>query len=516
MNTSSYAVRLRSITKRFGTVLANDAVDIDIQEGTIHAIIGENGAGKTTIMEILYGFYQANSGEIELHGKKVEIGNPHDAIHNGIGMVHQHFMLIPPMTVAENIILGIEPTGSGGILKLSEAEAKIEKLSNDYGLHIDPLAKVETLSVGLEQRVEILKALYRDVDILILDEPTAVLTPLEVNEFFQILRTLKEQGKTIILITHKLEEVLEVSDQITVMRNGKKVGDLPTSEATAEILANMMVGREVLLRVTKPHVEPGEVILKVENLSVEVDGKIKLKNVSFEVREGEILGIAGVEGNGQTEMIEALTGLKSSSNGRVWYLGKEVTDRSARNLRETQTAHVPANRKAHGYVADYSNADNLILGFHHMKPFCNTNGFLNQKVIEENAEALMKKFDIRPPIIEIPTSSLSGGNQQKLVVAREFHREPKLLIIAQPTRGVDIGAIEFIHQQILDLQAKKVAILLVSAELEEIRSLSDRTLVMWEGEVAGEVSAEEFDIQEVGLLMTGQSESGKKSGEMIS
>ncbi len=499
-----HAVRLKSITKRFGTVLANDAVDIDVKEGSIHAIIGENGAGKTTIMEILYGFYQANSGEIELHGEKVHISNPHDAIHHGIGMVHQHFMLIPPMSVAENIILGIEPTNSAGVLKLSEAEKKIERLSEEYGLHIDPQAKVESLSVGLEQRVEILKALYRDVNILILDEPTAVLTPLEVKEFFQILRTLKEQGKTIILITHKLEEVLEVSDQITVMRNGKKVGDLPTSEATAEILANMMVGREVLLRVNKPAVDRGEVVLKVEDLYVETDGKPRLKNVSFEVHEGEILGVAGVEGNGQTELIEALTGLRHSNSGSVWYMGEDVTNRSARKLRETRTAHVPANRKAHGYVASYSNADNLILGFHHMEPFCKKNGFLNQTVIEENAKSLIEKFDVRPPISEISTSSLSGGNQQKLVVAREFHRDPKLLIIAQPTRGVDIGAIEFIHNQILDLRARKVAILLVSAELEEIRSLSDRTLVMWEGEVAGEVTAEEFNIQEVGLLMTGQ------------
>ncbi len=499
-----YAVRLKSITKRFGTVLANDAVDIDIKDGSIHAIIGENGAGKTTIMEILYGFYQANSGEIELHGKKVHISNPHDAIHHGIGMVHQHFMLIPPMSVAENIILGIEPTNTAGVLKLGEAEKKIERLSEEYGLQIDPQAKVESLSVGLEQRVEILKALYRDVDILILDEPTAVLTPLEVKEFFQILRTLKEQGKTIILITHKLEEVLEVSDQITVMRNGKKVGDLPTSEASAEILANMMVGREVLLRVTKPAVERGDVILKVENLYIETDGKPRLKNVSFDVHEGEILGIAGVEGNGQTELIEALTGLRSSDSGSVWYLGEDVTNRSARQLRENQTAHVPANRKAHGYVSSYSNADNLILGFHHMEPFCKKNGFLNQGVIDENAKSLIGKFDVRPPISDISTSSLSGGNQQKLVVAREFHRDPKLLIIAQPTRGVDIGAIEFIHNQILDLRARKVAILLVSAELEEIRSLSDRTLVMWEGEVAGEITADEFNIQEVGLMMTGQ------------
>jgi simple sugar transport system ATP-binding protein len=510
-----YAVRLKAITKQFGTVLANDAVDIDIKQGSIHAIIGENGAGKTTIMEILYGFYQANAGEIELNGKTVHISNPHDAIRHGIGMVHQHFMLIPPMSVAENIILGIEPTNPAGVLKLAQAEKKIGHLSDEYGLHVDPQAKVETLSVGLEQRVEILKALYRNVNILILDEPTAVLTPLEVKEFFQILRTLKKQGKTIILITHKLEEVLAISDHVTVMRNGKKVGDLPTHEATAKKLANMMVGREVLLRVTKPDVEPGAEVLKVKNLRVEVAGKTKLKDVSFVIREGEILGIAGVEGNGQTELIEALTGLRKADSGQVWYLGKEVTHRTARNLRETYTAHVPANRKAHGFLKSFSNADNLILGFHHLLPFCRTNGFLNEKKIRENAEHLMKRFDIRPPIKDIPTSSLSGGNQQKLIVAREFHRDPKLLIIAQPTRGIDIGAIEFIHQQILDLRKRKVAILLVSAELEEIRSLSDRTLVMYEGKVAGEVSSGDFDIQEVGCLMTGQLKSESQTADAL-
>jgi general nucleoside transport system ATP-binding protein len=498
------AVRLQKITKRFGQVVANDAVDIDIEEQTIHAIIGENGAGKSTIMEILYGFYTANSGEIELFGEKVNISNPHDAIHNGIGMVHQHFMLIPPMTVTENIILGIEPTGSGGVLQITEAEEKIRQLSEEYALQIDPHVKVETLSVGLEQRVEILKALYRDVKILILDEPTAVLTPLEVKEFFQILRRLKEQGKTIILITHKLEEVLEISDSVTVMRHGKKVGDLPTSEATAEILANMMVGREVLLRVEKRPVDPGQVVLKVENLNVDIGQKSKLKNVSFEIREGEILGIAGVEGNGQTELIEALTGLQTPTSGKVTYLGEDVTTRSARKMREERTGHIPANRKAHGFLTTYSNADNQILGFHHLSPFCYKNGFLNFKAVKENALNLVEKYDIRPRDIELPTGSLSGGNQQKLIVSREFDREPKLLIIAQPTRGIDIGAIEFIHQQILDLREKKVAVLLVSAELEEIRSLSDRTLIMYEGEVAGETDAQNFDLQAVGRLMLGQ------------
>ncbi len=506
MEKAIYAVRLKSITKRFGPVVANDSVSIDIKKKSIHAVIGENGAGKTTIMEILYGFYQANSGEIELFGKKVYITNPHDAIRYKIGMVHQHFMLIPPMTVTENIILGVEPTGFGGILKTKKAEEKIKRLSEEYSLHIDPAAKVETLSVGLEQRVEILKALYRDAEILILDEPTAVLTPLEVKEFFEILRKLKEQGKTIILITHKLEEVLEISDEVTVMRNGKKVGELPTCEATAAKLANMMVGREVLLRVKKKDVQLGKVVLKVKNLYVRVDEKSKLKKVSFEIREGEILGIAGVDGNGQTELVEVLTGLRKPNSGKVWYMGKDVTNRSARDLRESKTSHVPANRKAHGYISSYSNADNLILGFHHMPPFCRLGGFLDFNKIKNNAESLVEKFDIRPPIVDISTGSLSGGNQQKLIVAREFDQNPKLLIIAQPTRGVDIGAIEFIHQHILDLREKKVAVLLVSAELEEIRSLSDRTLVMYEGDFTGEISDNDFDIQKVGLMMTGQAQ----------
>jgi len=498
------AVRLKSISKRFGTVLANDSIDIDIQANKIHALVGENGAGKSTIMEILYGFYQADSGEIELNGKNVKITDPHVAIANGIGMVHQHFMLIPPMTVTENIILGVENPKKGGVLQLAKAEKKIQELSDEYGLQIDPKTKVETLSVGLEQRVEILKALYRKVDILILDEPTAVLTPLEVKEFFQILKKLKEQGKTIIIITHKLDEVLEISDEVTVMRNGKKIGHMPTNEATAEILANMMVGREVLLRVNKDKVDPGETVLKVNNLCINQDKKSIIKDVSFEIKEGEVLGVAGVEGNGQTELIEALTGLRKADSGTVLYKNKDITNMSARKIKEEKISHVPANRKAHGFLPSYSNADNQILGFHYLPQFCNKTGFFDFDAIESYSLKLVKEFDIRPPITNLPTSSLSGGNQQKLVVSREFSQNPKLLIIAQPTRGVDIGAIEFIHQQILDLRKKKIAILLVSAELEEIRSLSDRTIVMFEGEIAGEVNSDDFEIKKVGMMMTGK------------
>lgn len=500
-----HAVRLKQITKRFGQTLANDAVDINVRQQTIHAIIGENGAGKTTIMEILYGFYQADEGEIELHGNKTQIDTPQDAIDNGIGMVHQHFMLIPVMTVAENIILGLEPTTRSGVLQLSRAEDKIRKLSDEYGLEIDPKALVESLSVGLQQRVEILKALYRDAEILILDEPTAVLTPLEVREFFQILRRLKSQGKTIIIITHKLEEVLEISDEVTVMRNGKKVGELPTKETTANILANMMVGREVLFKLSRTPVTPGKTVLRVENLCMTVDDKPRLKNVSFELKEGEILGIAGVEGNGQTELVESLTGLRKLDSGTVWYLGEDITNISARKVREHRIAHIPADRKAHGFLPPYSNAENQILGFHYRPPFCRKNGFLRFSRIRSYAEELVKKFDVRPPLPDFPTGSLSGGNQQKVIVSREFSQDPLLLIIAQPTRGIDIGAIEFIHQQILDLRSEKVAVLLISAELEEIRSLSDRTLVMFEGEIAGEVTADTFDMEKVGMMMTGHS-----------
>ncbi|MBT4267405.1 MAG: ABC transporter ATP-binding protein [Deltaproteobacteria bacterium] len=498
-----FAVRLKRITKRFAQTLANDAVDINVRRETIHAIIGENGAGKTTIMEILYGFYQADAGEIELFGEKIEITNPQDAIRNGIGMVHQHFMLIPPMTVAENIILGMEPVSRSGVLQLAQAEEKIKKLSDEYGLEIDPQIKVENLSVGIQQRVEILKALYRDAEILILDEPTAVLTPLEVKEFFQILLRLKEQGKTIIIITHKLEEVLEISDDVSVMRNGKLVGELPTSEATANILANMMVGRDVLFELSKTSVTLGKQVLKVEDLCVMVDDKSRLKNISFELKEGEILGIAGVEGNGQTELVEVLTGLRKLDSGTVWYLGEDIANLSARKIREHRIAHIPADRKAHGFLTSYSNAENQILGFHYRPPFCRKNGFLNFANIKENAEKLLSKFDIRPPLPDISTGTLSGGNQQKVIVARELSQQPRLLIIAQPTRGIDIGAIEFIHQQILDLRSEKVAVLLVSAELEEIRSLSDRTLVMFEGEIAGEVNTDTFDMEKVGMMMTG-------------
>lgn len=499
-----YAVEMKAITKTFGEVVANDAVDLQIKQGEIHAIIGENGAGKTTIMEILYGFYQADAGEIKIFGKPVRIENSHKAIDLGIGMVHQHFMLIPPLTVAENIILGMEPIETGGILKMQEAVEKIQEISKEYGLQIDPLAKVETLSVGLQQRVEILKALYRGAEILILDEPTAVLTPLEVNSFFEILHRLESQGKTIIIITHKLKEVLAVSNEVTVLRNGKKVGHLKTEEATSEALATMMVGREVLLRVDKKPADAGEVVLQLKQITVNIDDHPKLNNVSLAVRAGEVFGIAGVEGNGQTEIVEILTGLREVDAGEVWYKGQNTTNASARTIKEFKIAHIPADRKAHGYVKGYSNADNLILGFHYRPPFCPNHGFFDFLKIAHNATGRIQEYNVQPPLNFLPTSNLSGGNQQKLIVAREFSQDPDLLIVSQLTRGVDIGAIEFIHQRIIELRDQGKAILLVSAELEEIRSLSDRAVVFYEGEITGEIDLDNYDEQEIGLMMTGE------------
>lgn len=499
-----YAVEMKTITKRFGPVLANNAVNLKVKKGQIHAIVGENGAGKSTIMEILYGFYQADSGEILIEGNPVKIGNPHVAIANGIGMVHQHFMLIPPLTVAENIILGVEPIKGSGVLKMSEAVDKIRQISEEYGLLIDPEAKIEDLSVGLQQRVEILKALYRGAEILILDEPTAVLTPLEVRDFFKILRKLKDQGKTIIIITHKLSEVMELSDDVTVMRQGNNVGEISTSEATPEILASMMVGREVLLRVEKEKAQPEDVILELKNLGVSVDGQEKLKDLNIKLRKGEILGVAGVSGNGQTELIEALTGLTKVTSGQVLYKNQDITNLSPRKVREHKIGHVPADRKTHGYVSSYSNADNMILGFHYKEPFSLKNGFLNFKKIAENAARLIKEYNVQPQLPDVSTGNLSGGNQQKVIVAREVSQDPDLLIIAEPTRGVDIGAIEFIHKKMIELRDAGKAILLVSAELEEIRALSDRAVIFYEGEISGEINLEKPDDLEVGLMMTGE------------
>lgn len=491
-------IEMRGITKRFGAVTANKGINLHIPAGSIHAIVGENGAGKSTIMKILYGFYTADEGEIWIDGQQREIRNPHDAIALGLGMVHQHFMLVPPMTVLENIVLGAEP-GNAARIDFKQAEAEINKLSKDFGFHIDPHKRIEQLSVGQQQRVEVLKALYRGARILILDEPTAVLTPQEVEEFFKILRSMKAQGKTIIIITHKLNEVLSLSDNVTVMRDGQVVGETATAQTSAPDLARMMVGREVLLRVEKPEAKPKEMVLSVRNLS----GGGKLNDVSFDVRAGEIVGIAGVEGNGQTELIEVLAGLHHASGGRFSLNGRDITRCSARQIKELGIAHIPEDRQRRGLLLDFDLAANTILGSQYRKPAVASLGLLDEKAISEKANRLIRDFAVRPPNSTLPARALSGGNQQKLIIGREFDLHPKLLLVSQPTRGVDIGAIEFIHRKLVELRDAGAGVLLVSAELEEVLSLADRVLVMYQGRIVGDVNPEQVAQEEIGLMMTG-------------
>ena len=495
-------LELRNITKTFGSVLANDDVSITVHKGTIHAIVGENGAGKSTVMRIAYGFYHADSGEILVDGKPVQIRSPHDAIALGIGMVHQHFMLVDTMTVAENIILGAE-TGSAVSLDLEKANRDIKALSDELKLNINPRGVIEDLSVGQQQRVELLKALYRNADLLILDEPTAVLTPQEVAEFFAILRRMKQQGKTIIIITHKLEEVLAISDEVTVMRDGRSVGNVKTADTTAKDLARMIVGRDVLLRVEKTDAAPKDVVLDVKGLSVSGRHGRAVDDVSFTVRAGEIVGIAGIEGNGQTELIEALAGLIPASGGRIEFEGRDVTRDGARKLKELHIAHIPEDRHRRGLLLNSDLAENSILGVHYRPPVASGPGFMDSSAIEKRVTGIIKNFDVRPPVPDLPARSLSGGNQQKLIIGREFELDPKLLLVSQPTRGVDIGAIEFIHKAIIELRDKGRAILLVWAELEEVTALADRLLIIREGRIVGEVDPKASSVDEIGLMMTG-------------
>ncbi|HEX8289425.1 MAG TPA: ABC transporter ATP-binding protein [Pyrinomonadaceae bacterium] len=496
-------LELKNITKTFGDVVANDGVSIKIEKGTIHAIVGENGAGKSTIMRIAYGFYTPDGGEILVDGQPANIRNPHDAIALGIGMVHQHFMLVDTMTVAENIILGAE-TGGAANLDLEKANKDILALSNELRLGVNPRATVEELSVGAQQRVELLKALYRNAQLLILDEPTAVLTPQETEDFFSILRRMREQGKTIVIITHKLEEVLAISDDVTVMRDGKVVGEVKTSETTAKELARMIVGRDVLLRVEKTDAIPAETVLNVQNLIVRNAHGEALNGVSFNVRAGEIVGVAGIEGNGQTELIEAIAGLTPPANlsGRIELFGKEITYVAARRRKELGIAHIPEDRHRRGLLLDSDLEENSILGVHYRPPVT-SGGFLNANSIETRTKEIIQNFDVRPPNPELNARALSGGNQQKLIIGREFELNPKLLLVSQPTRGVDIGAIEFIHRKLIALRDAGTAVLLVSAELEEVTALADRLLVVSKGKVVGEVDPKTTSTEEIGLMMTG-------------
>ena len=497
------ALELRGITKRFPGVVANDRIDLDLQPGEVHALLGENGAGKSTLMNVLYGLYRPDEGEIRLGGQPVTMHSPKDAIEHGIGMVHQHFMLIPVMTVAENIVLGTEPRRDGVLLDLSTAAKRVRELSDQYGLSVDPRARVEDISVGRQQRVEILKALYRGADILILDEPTAVLTPQEATELFGVLRSLTEQGMSIIFISHKLNEVLSISDRITVLRRGLKIETLPTSTATEESLARLMVGREVLLRVDKPPpADTGETLLDVENLSVVDDrGLAAVRDVSLNVRAGEIVGIAGVDGNGQSELIDAITGLRRPTSGTITVGGRDMTRASARKVLDEGMGHIPEDRQARGLVLEFTLTENLALEDYRTPPDSRF-GWLFPRRLLVRARRLIKEFDVRGGGPSARASALSGGNQQKVVIAREVGRDPRVLVAAQPTRGLDVGAIEYVHKRLIAVRDEHKAVLLVSLELEEILSLSDRILVLYEGRVVGEYGPEVSE-EELGVAMTG-------------
>ncbi|MCZ8179702.1 MAG: ABC transporter ATP-binding protein [Rhizobium sp.] len=495
------AIELIGIDKKFGAVHANKNINLTVAKGSIHGIIGENGAGKSTLMSILYGFYQADHGSIQIDGKPITIKDSQTAISSGIGMVHQHFMLVENFTVLENLMLGAE----GGALLgkgTDAARAALKKLEEDYELEVDPDAIIEELPVGLQQRVEILKALYRGAEILILDEPTGVLTPAEADHLFKILGVLRDQGKTVILITHKLREIMAITDTVSVMRRGEMVATRKTSETTVEELAELMVGRRVLLHVEKKPANPGDVFLSVRNLTVKDNrGVVMVDNVSFDVRDGEIVGIAGVAGNGQSELLEAITGIRKPTLGEIWINGQNVAGLDPAELRGIGVAHIPEDRHHMGLVLPFEESQNAILGYHRDERY-GKGPFLDPNLIRKAAVEEIEKYDIRPPNPRLKTANFSGGNQQKIVVAREIERDPKLLIVGQPTRGVDIGAIEFIHKRIVETRDAGKAVLLVSVELDEIRSLSDRILVMFAGKVVGEKTPDTGE-QTLGLMMAG-------------
>ncbi len=498
-------LELHGITKRFPGVLANDHIDLKLNQNEILALLGENGAGKTTLMNVLYGLYQPDEGEIVVKGKRITVHSPNDAIAAGVGMVHQHFMLVPVLTVTENVMLGVESLVGGVFLDRKVAAARIRDISKQYGLEVDPEAYVKDLPVGLQQRVEIIKLLYRHADILILDEPTAVLTPQEADELFKVMRSLVAQGKSIIFITHKLKEVLAVADRINVLRLGRVVGEADPQTATEPQLASMMVGRVVELIVHKTPARPGEAVLRVNDLHVLDDREnLTVDGVSFEVRAGEILGVAGVQGNGQTELVEALTGLRSTLSGQMSIDGHEVTHANPRTIVELGVAHIPEDRQRDGLVLTYPVADNMVLNTYYLPPFAR-GVVIQQAEVEKAAAERVEQFDVRTPGIQTTAGSLSGGNQQKVIVARELSRPIKLLIASQPTRGLDVGSIEYIHHRIIEKRADGCAVLLVSPELDEILALSDRIAVMYRGRVAAIVDAAHATKEYLGLLMAGVS-----------
>jgi simple sugar transport system ATP-binding protein len=500
--TDAPLLELKGITKQFPGVLANDHIDFDLGRREVHALLGENGAGKSTLMNILYGLYHPDEGEILLNGTPVRISSPREAIDLGIGMVHQHFMLIPVMTVAENIMLAVEPTTAGVLIDRDVARNRVRDIAETFKFAVNPDARVENISVGQQQRVEILKALYRGAEILILDEPTAVLTPQEATELFAILENLRREGMSIIFISHKLNEVLAIADRVTVLRRGKKIDTVPRAGATKEGLAKLMVGRDVLLRVDKKAAEPTRPLLRVEDLQVVDDrGLEAVRGVSFEVRAGEIVGLAGVDGNGQTELIDALSGLRKTASGRIEVADKDVTGASVHDRLDEGLGHIPEDRQRRGLILDFTLAENLAL--HDFdKPPDSRFGWLYPRRMIATARRLLEQFDVRGGGPQTPAGALSGGNQQKVVVAREVSRNPQFLIAAQPTRGLDVGAIEFVHRRLVEERDEGRAILLVSFELDEILSLSDRILVIYEGRFVGEYTPDVSE-EELGIAMTG-------------
>ncbi|TKC18718.1 ABC transporter ATP-binding protein [Robertmurraya kyonggiensis] len=506
-----YVIEMNNIRKEFPGIVANDNITLQVKKGEIHALLGENGAGKSTLMNVLFGLYQPEKGEIKVKGQPVKITDPNVANRLGIGMVHQHFMLVHNFTVTENIILGSEPT-KGGKINIKDAAKKVEELSKRYGLSVDPYAKIEDISVGMQQRVEILKTLYRGAEILIFDEPTAVLTPQEIKELIQIMGKLVAEGKSIILITHKLKEIMEVCDRCTVIRKGKGIGTVEVSETDPDQLAALMVGREVHFKVDKQEAQPTDVVLEVKDLVVIDSRNIPVvEELNLEVKAGEILGIAGVDGNGQTELIEGITGLRKIKSGSVKINGKETAHLSTRKITETGVGHIPEDRHKHGLVLDYTIGENMVLQTYYQKPYSNS-GVLNYNKIYEKAKSLIEEYDVRTPSEFTPARALSGGNQQKGIIAREVDRSPSLLIASQPTRGLDVGAIEFIHSKLIEERDKGRAVLLVSFELDEVMNLSDRIAVIYEGKIVAIVDPKETTEQELGLLMAG----GKKESVGVS
>lgn len=510
MDRSTSAVELKGITKRFPGLVANDSIDFVLKKGEIHALLGENGAGKSTLMNILFGLYQPEEGEIWINGNKTVIEGAGKAIELGIGMVHQHFKLVKPFTVAENIMLGNEPKTAGIFVNYKAANEKVREISERYALKVDPQVRIKDITVGMQQRVEILKTLYRGADILIFDEPTAVLTVQEIEELITILRNLAAEGKSIILITHKLKEVMALADAVTVIRRGKVVSTVRTADTNERQLAELMVGRDVNFQVEKHKNVAGDVVLSVDSLRMKDEQKkFVLDGVGFEIRAGEILGIAGVDGNGQSELVQAITGMLSVNEGSVKLNGKDLTNRSPRQVSVAGVGHIPEDRHKHGLVLDFSLSENMIL-CNYFDPRFGKNGFIDFKAMDKLTDQLVEEFDVRASGIDAKARSLSGGNQQKAIIARELWKNPDLLIAVQPTRGLDIGAIEYVHKRLVEARNDGKAILLISFELDELYSLSDRIAVMYEGKIMGEVDADNRDDQELGMMMSGNVETGGK------